>query len=105
MSKPYEYGIEKEYTQDEVQILGGTSAFGNDKSVVTLYVVKGSDGTNYGAKAVGGDTTHLKPLTHAEMEKLHVSKTSEFDVSKDMASGEIVSADPKITVVKDRKKQ
>ena len=105
MAKSYEYGIDKEYTPDEVQSLGGTSAFGNDKSVITLFVVKGSDGTNYGAKAVGGDTTHLKPLTHAEMDKLHVSKTGEFDVSKDMASGEIVSADPKLTVVKDRKKQ
>ena len=45
MSKPYEYGIEKEYTPDEVQSIGGVSALGNEKNVVTLYVVKGADGT------------------------------------------------------------
>lgn len=105
MSKPYEYGIDKEYTPDEVESVGGVSALGNDKSVVTLFVVKGSDGAIYGAKAVGGDSTHLKPLTRFEMDKLHVSKTGEFDVNKDMANGEIVSADPKLTMVKDRKKK
>lgn len=105
MAKTYEYGIDKEYTPEEVENIGGVSALGNTKSVITLYVVKGADGTNYGAKAIGGDTSHLKPLTHAEMNKLHVSKTGEFNVSQDMASGEIVAADPKLTLVKDRKKQ
>ena len=105
MAKTNEYGIDKEYTPDEVESLGGVSALGNEKNVVTLFVVKGKDGTNYGAKAVGNDTSHLKPLTNAEMDKLHVSKTGEFNVSEDKASGKIVSADPKLTLVKDRKKK